>query len=458
MPSWRTFLTGRSVDGTVLARGLPKRARDLIAAQEADSERLIGWVQLAVVVSFALLFALAPRPEDAPLRMLLEPVPIVLAIYFMFTLARLGLSYAWRLPGALLIVSILADIGLLLLLIWMFHEQYGQTPPFSLKVPTFIYMFVFIAIRALRFDHRYVLTAGLAAAVGWGGLVVISIMASGPDAITRSFVTHMNSNRILLGAEYDKIFAILLVTAVLTYAVKRGRALFVTAIRDEMAIRDLSRFFGRGVSDTVLSAETVLEAGMAEEREAAVIMLDIRGFTSIATRVPPRNAVELLTSLHLRILPIIRQHGGIIDKFLGDGIMVSFGAVQPTETAAADALRALEAVMVEARAWEATLPTHGLPRPIEVNGAAVSGHVVFAVLGALDRLEYTVIGQPVNLAAKLEKHNKVESTRALTTLETYQRAVQQGYSRTPAALQLSARTVAGNEGTIDLVVLASGRQ
>ena len=433
---------------------LPARVRSLIAAQEDQSERLIGWVQLVLVSRFAGLYVIAPRPDDAPRGTLLDPVPLALAVYAAFTIARLVLAYRQRLPGALLLVSILADVGLLLALIWAFHTQYGQTAPFSLKVPTFVYLFVFIAIRALRFDHRYVLVAGLAAALGWLAIVLAVLRESGMEAITRSFVAHLNSNRVLLGAEFDKILAILLVTLVLAFAVRRGRHLFVTAIRDEAALEDLARFFGKGVSDTVVQAETRADAGMAEERDAAVIMLDIRGFTTLTAGLPPRRVVEILTSLHARIIPVMRAHGGVIDKFMGDGVMATFGAVHPTLTAAADALRALAAVMVEAQAWQTELATGIGGTQLEVQGAAVAGMVVFAVVGAGDRLEYTVIGEAVNLAAKLEKHNKAAKTSALTTSRTFDRAVAQGFTPAGSIRRLNGALVAGSAGTVDLVVIA----
>ena len=454
MPFWQTFLRRFADTDQVVRRALPERVHRLVLEQEIQSERLIGWVQLAIVASFGLLYAIAPRPADAPMTVVGDPVLAILLMYGAFTVARLALAYRWRLPGLLVIASILADIALLLALIWAFHERYGQTAPFSLKVPTFVYIFVFIALRTLRFDPRYVLVAGVAAAVGWLGLLATVLMSAGPDAVTRSFVSYINSNRVLIGAEFDKIFTILLVTGILALAVNRGRELVVTAIRDEAALRDLSRFFGRGISDTVVSAENELVAGIAEERDAAILMLDIRGFTGVSTRVPARNVVEILTGLHARIIPIVRSHGGVIDKFLGDGIMITFGAVAPSQTAAADALRALDAVMTAATAWQAALPNHGLPRPLEVNGAVVGGQVVFAVLGSGDRLEYTVIGEPVNLAAKLEKHNKIEGTRALTTFETYRRAVHQGYTRPEPGEQRTARAVAGCEGVIDVVVMS----
>ncbi len=435
-------------------RSLPQRVQRLLSAQEDDSERLIGWVQLFCVLVFGLLYAIASRPADAPGRVLFDPVPIALSEYTLFTVARLFLAYRMRLPGLMLLASILADVVLLLVLIWSFHGQYGQAAPFSLKVPTFIYLFVFITIRALRFDHRYVLACGLTAAAGWTVLAIAVVVQAGTGSITRSFVTHLNSNAVLVGAEIEKILILLLVTGVLAMAVRRGRALFVAAVRGQAAVHDLRRFFGRGVSDTVLTAEIEATAGMTEERDAAILMLDIRGFTHYSASLPARGVVDLLTSLHARVIPIIRSHGGIIDKFMGDGVMATFGAVQPSDSAAADALRALDAVMIEARSWQEQVASEQDAIGLVVNGAAVAGPVVFAVVGAHDRLEYTVIGPSVNLAAKLEKQNKREGTRALTTTDTYRRALLQGYWPPPEVTELGLRAVLGTSTLIDLVAVA----
>ena len=438
-----------------VAPGLPLRVQRLIANQEDHSERLIGWVQLLVVTSFAMLYLIAPRPADAPLGALLDPVPVVLAAYMLFTVARLAMAYRQRLPGSVLLISILADVGLLIGLIWAFHAHYGQSAAFSLKVPTFVYLFVFIVIRALRFDHRYVLAAGIAAALGWVALVIAVLAREGTDAITRSFVAHLTSNRVLLGAEFDKVLALLLVTGVLAVAVHRGRKLFVTAIRDEAALADLTRFFGKGVSDTVVQAETQAVAGTAVERDAAIIMLDIRGFTTLTAGLKPRRIVEVLTSLHARVIPIIRSHGGVIDKFMGDGVMATFGAVHPSQTAAADALRALDAVMAAARPWQDEVAGDERQSMFVLQGAAVAGTVLFAVVGAGDRLEYTVIGEAVNLAAKLEKHNRPAQTRALSTAGTLAMATAQGYLPAADQLRMTHQVVAGVADPVDLVVIAA---
>lgn len=432
---------------------MPKRVADLVLAQEIESERLIGWVQLGVAATFAMLYLIAPRPTDAPATML-APVPIALVIYTAFTIVRLWLAYLRTLPAWLLVVSILADTVLLLSLIWSFHFQYEQPPAFSLKVPTFIYIIVFIALRALRFDYRYVLTAGLAAVVGWMSLVVLAVRMSPPGSVTRSFSTYINGNAILFGAELDKIFTLLMTTAILTIAVRRAHRNLVTAVREEAAGREIRRFLSSGVADAIAKAETVVEAGQATKRDAAILMLDIRGFTQFSMELTPELVVAVLTRYHARVVPIVQAQGGVVDKFLGDGVMATFGAVAPSDRAAADAVCALEAVMGEVDAWHGDLAALGLTSQLAVNGAVAAGRVVFAALGNAERLEYTVIGDAANLAAKLEKHNKTEGSRALVAADTFDLAVAQGYIPSGPIRRRAGARVMGLSEPIDVVILA----
>jgi adenylate cyclase len=264
-------------------------------------------------------------------------------------------------------------------------------------------------------------------------------------------VDYLTGNLVLIGAEFDKIFTILLLTGVLTLALYRARATLLTAIREEAATRDMRRYFGAGVAEAITSSEREAMAGDAEEREAAILVLDLRGFSQFAATRSPDEVVAMLTAYHSLVVPVIARHGGVVDKFLGDGLMATFGALRPSDTAAADALRALDAVMALTTAWDETVTARGSQR-LPINGAAVSGRVVAATLGSDSRLEFTVIGAAANLAAKLEKHNKQAGTAALTDADTLSRAREQGYSDTPAAL--GAACVAGVDHPVQLHRLA----
>ena len=446
-----------TISGYIAARfepeTLPERVQALIRDREDVSERLIGWVQLGLVLTFSALFFLAPRPVDAGMPMF-EPVPIALAAYALFTLLRLLLAYRGRLPWGVLVASILIDTALLMTLIWSFHSQYGQPGAFSLKVPTFVYVFVFIALRGLRFDYRYVLLTGVSFAIGWALMLLAAIKIDGVGAITRNFGQYLTSNRILIGAEFDKILAILLMTLLLAAAVRRAQAMLVLATREEAAGREIRRFLSGGVAEAIASSDQLIEAGEAVERDAAIVMLDIRGFTRLAETMPPQGLVEMLTGFHARIVPLIEIHHGVIDKFLGDGVMITFGAVRPSDTACADALRALDAIIADAAVWRAEMGPAGSAVALDVNGAAASGRVVFATLGSARRLEFTVIGEAVNLAAKLEKHNKAEGSRALTSAATMEQAIKQGYIARGSFRLIAAASVGGVATPLDIVALA----
>ncbi len=433
---------------------LPDRVQRLIRAREDESERLIGIVQLALVALFGILFFLARRPTDAGMP-IFDPVPIALMGYALFIVLRLALASRGILPGLMVVLSILVDISLLMLLIWSFHLQYLQPAAFSLKVPTFIYIFVFVALRALRFDSRYVLITGVAAAVGWMAMVLAAIWIDGSGAITRNFSTYLTSNKILIGAEFDKIFTVLLVTAILALVVRRARAMLIMATREEAAGREIRRFLSGGVADAITKSDQLVEAGTAVERDAAIVMLDIRGFTKLAMTRSPRETVAILTSFHSSIVPLVHSNGGVVDKFLGDGVMITFGAVKPSATAAADALRALDAIMIEAELWQAQIAPEASGLILNVNGAAASGQVVFAALGNSDRLEFTVIGDAVNLAAKLEKHNKVEGSRAIVSGAAFAAAMAQGYQPPLKARKLTARPIGGVPDPMDIVIVAA---
>ena len=163
------------------------------------------------------------------------------------------------------------------------------------------------------------------------------------------------------------------------------------------------------------------------------------------------NVMGMLADYQKRLVPIIQAHGGTIDKFLGDGIMATFGVVSQSDTFAADSLRAMDQVIAESKQWQTT---KSLPRlkPLVVNAAIATGSVAFGAVGDERRLEYTVIGDPVNLSAKLEKHNKELGSCALTTRETYDLAVAQGY--VPGReLETVTCTLHGVKGEKTLVIM-----
>ena len=125
----------------------------------------------------------------------------------------------------------------------------------------------------------------------------------------------------------------------------------------------------------------------------------------------------------------------------------------PTENYAADAMRTIDDPLKAAHAWNADRMTVGRS-PISIGMAIVTSRIIFGAVGDDTRLEYTVIGDPVNLCAKLEKHNRAAHTRALTTCDAVDLAVRQGYVPPTVRERREAESIDGVAVGVDLVVLA----
>ncbi|EFO30530.1 adenylate cyclase [Roseibium sp. TrichSKD4] len=431
--------------------GIPQRVRAEIRERENASERLISWVQLGIVSLFSTLYLLAPRAEGADG---FNFVPVALAIYFGFTVVRLVLSYRFELPTWLLLLSIGVDMALLVGLIFSFHIQYNQPPTFYLKAPTLMYVFIFIGLRALRFDPRFVLTTGLVAVAGWLGLVGYAVLSDMDGMhITRNYVEYLTENSVLIGAELDKTVVILTVTILLSAALFRGRELLFSSVRDHAAASDLKRFFAPEVAASITDAESSLKAGEGTVREAAILYVDIRGFTRTADQLPPDKVMAILAAYQETAIGIIKGHGGRIDKFLGDGILATFGAVHPSTSYASDALSAAQELVTAIAAEGLRFRELGWPRDFLIGTAVSAGPVTVGVVGSSERLEFTVIGDAVNRAAKLEDANKAECSCVLTDASTFDLALEQGYDGTPGERRIM-RSVAGLREPLDLQVLA----
>ena len=395
---------------------LPTRIATRIRAQEEASEIVVGWIQLAVVLGFSLVYLLATKTSSASAPF--HPVPWVLAAYLAFTLLRLTLAYRHRLPQWLRYVSIVIDMLLLLGMIWSFHLQYEQPPSFYLKAPTVLYIFIFIALRTLNFEARKVVTAGVVAVIGWIALVVYAITIDPRDSmITRDYVDYLTSNSILVGAEIDKVISILVVTGILALAIKRNLGLLTFAIREDVSNQDLARFMPAEVASLTKTSDEGVQLGFGEPREATILFLDIEGFTTLSERLDPQQLVRTLNRFYAAVAEPLTRHDGAIVQFQGDAILATFNAPRLNSDHAANAVRAALEIqaMLKTRTFGDGL---ALRARIGIN----TGVVIHGLIGTPDRLGYTVIGDEVNIAARLEALNKDYGSSIIVSGETRSRA------------------------------------
>jgi adenylate cyclase len=191
-------------------------------------------------------------------------------------------------------------------------------------------------------------------------------------------------------------------------------------VRAEMDRRRTKALFGRYVSPAVVeqllaNPEQVELGGIRQE--VTVMFSDIRGFTSYSEGRPPEEVVQRLNEYMTEMTAIIFRHGGMLDKYLGDGLMAVFGAPIPYPDHARRALVA--ALEMQSRLDELNQIWIARGEGTFRSGVGLnSGSVIVGNIGSPERMDYTVIGEDVNLAARLESMNKEQGTSLILSDRT----------------------------------------
>ena len=265
--------------------------------------------------------------------------------------------------------------------------------------PPMLY-FVFILLSTLRLDFWLSLWTGAVAAVqlivlaAW--LLPIELFSEMPE---RALAYNLSRSVVLLACG--------LIAGIVAGSLRRQFEASVAAA----AARDrVTNLFGQHVSPAVVDRLLAsLTDPPSEMRRVCVLFLDIRGFTAMSRVRAADATVALLNDFFAEMIEIVDQHNGIINKFLGDGFLALFGAPLEDPKAAVNALAAARGMLDAVDAWNKARPDSALRVGIGIHiGEAVTGTV-----GSPQRKEYTVIGDTVNLAARLEQLTKETGSRLL---------------------------------------------
>lgn len=262
------------------------------------------------------------------------------------------------------------------------------------------------------FDKETTLRQLVVAIVGLGtitlvfGLLLILLSARATVAPIRAVKTGMG--RIEAG---DLDTSVVVYDGTELGELQSGFNRMADGIRERERIRDL---FGRHVGHDVAEAALVEPPRLGgEEREVAIFFVDLIGSTELAARRPPVEVVDLLNRFFEVVVDEVDRHGGFVNKFEGDGALAIFGAPSSLDDAAGQALAAARSIR---RRLEAEVPECRAAIGVAA-GIAVAGNV-----GARERFEYTVIGDPVNEAARLSEVAKNEPGLLLASQSTVDRA------------------------------------
>ena len=194
-------------------------------------------------------------------------------------------------------------------------------------------------------------------------------------------------------------------------------AIFLSAVAGRVALesgvafrerREYERSFARYVSPDVLRdilAGRIKPGMQPDRRQVTVLFSDIRGFTPRSEGQPPEVTIQLLNEYFEDMVASVHAHGGTIDKFIGDGLMAFFGAPSRRADPGADAFEAAKDMLVRLERFNGRLQERGVD-PVEIGIGLHTGDVVIGHVGSKARHEYTIIGDTVNTASRLEGLSK----------------------------------------------------
>ena len=193
--------------------------------------------------------------------------------------------------------------------------------------------------------------------------------------------------------------------------------------RERLQNLNLSRYLPSEIVERL--AREGLRATRGRRMNAAILFMDMRDFTAAVQTMEPGALFGFLQEYRMLISRTVEAEGGLIDKFIGDGVLAVFGAVQPSPNDAMAAIRCGLKLLAAIEAWNVERARHGEP-PVRVGVGVHYGEIVSGAIGDEQRLEYSVVGHAVNVCSRIERLTKKYGSPLLVSEEALTEAARSG--------------------------------
>jgi adenylate cyclase len=269
--------------------------------------------------------------------------------------------------------------------------------------------FVFLLVlRAFALDPILLMWSGICAVLGWGIPLAVAFLdpairigfpSMSGDIIENSIEAFRDLTFVDIGNWQSQAVVLLLVATVLAAVVERSRRLALTRATVERRQANLARYFSPRVVERLARSDQPF--GGDRRQDVVVLFADIKGFTTLAEQQEPEEVMQLLRGFHARMEAVVFSHGGTLDKFIGDALLVTFGVPDLAPDDAVRALHCARAMLAEVARWNQERSSHGQDR-IEVGIGLHHGPVVMGDIGSERSMAFTVVGDTVNTASRLQ--------------------------------------------------------
>jgi adenylate cyclase len=309
------------------------------------------------------------------------------------------------------VVLILCDLALLTVTIVVPNPLGEENWPVAMqyRFVNFHYFYVLLAGATLAYSWRTLVAMGVWTTALWfAGLAWILLQPVGrpelSDAVLAALggderlLTLLDPNRVDLRERIEEVVVFMIVAGTLALGVWRSRRLLLAQAATERERTNLARYFSPNVVEELSQNDEPLK--QTRTQDIAVLFVDIVGFTDFADARTPQEAIRTLREFHGRMERCVFAHHGTLDKYLGDGLMATFGTPYAGDRDAGNALACARAMIAEVNAWNGERRLSGEP-PIVASFGLHYGEAVLGNIGA-NRLEFAVIGSTVNVASRLE--------------------------------------------------------
>jgi adenylate cyclase len=297
------------------------------------------------------------------------------------------------------------------------------------RFDTFIYFFVFLATATLAYSWRTVVAMGVWTSALWAIAVTWVYLQPETHAALSERVRAATGSDIRLfeiidpaaiGFEerFQQITVFLIVAMILALAARRSNALLISHAGIERERTNLARYFSPNVVEELSKNDDPLK--QVRTQDVAVLFADIVGFTAYSDGRSPTEVIGTLRRFHERMEREVFRHDGTLDKYLGDGLMATFGTPFTGDCDAGNALRCAQTMIASMDELNLERKHRGEP-PIQLSLGLHYGPVVLGDIG-LNRLEFAVIGTTVNAASRLEALTREFGSALVASHDLVQRA------------------------------------